>query len=132
MPHLGRVNGEDFSKLETRRAKALLQPILQNVHVYLEGRTEIEVSTRIPFSDRAIVLPDYVQRNLNTTRDSVAEQPLPLQTESTPGLFLYLCAQACNTSFESVTTPKGPSMACNALSWTSWLPADVQSSKTTT
>ena len=33
---------EDFGKLETRRAKALLQPILQSVHVYLEGRLEIE------------------------------------------------------------------------------------------
>ena len=33
---------EDFGKLETRRAKALLQPILKVVHVYLEGRLEIE------------------------------------------------------------------------------------------
>ncbi|MQG76215.1 MAG: hypothetical protein FI703_02670 [SAR202 cluster bacterium] len=33
---------EDFGKLETQRAKALLQPILQAVHVYLEGRLEIE------------------------------------------------------------------------------------------
>jgi hypothetical protein len=33
---------ENFGKLETRRAKALLQPILQVVHVYLEGRLEVE------------------------------------------------------------------------------------------
>ena len=31
-----------LEKLETRRAKALLQPILQAVHVYLEGRLEVE------------------------------------------------------------------------------------------
>lgn len=33
---------EDFGKLQMRRAKALLQPIRQAVHVYLEGRLEIE------------------------------------------------------------------------------------------
>ena len=33
---------DDFEKLETRRAKALLQPILKAVHVYHEGRLEIE------------------------------------------------------------------------------------------
>jgi len=33
---------EDFGKLETRRAKVLLQPILQAVNVHLEGRLEIE------------------------------------------------------------------------------------------
>jgi len=33
---------EDFGMLETRRAKALLQPILNAVHVYHEGRLEVE------------------------------------------------------------------------------------------
>lgn len=33
---------EDFGNLEKRRAKALLQPILKAVHVYHEGRLEVE------------------------------------------------------------------------------------------
>ena len=33
---------EGFEKLETRRAKALLQPILKAVRVYREGRLEVE------------------------------------------------------------------------------------------
>jgi len=32
---------EDFENLETRRAKALLQPILKAMHVYFGGRLEI-------------------------------------------------------------------------------------------
>ena len=31
-----------FGKLETRRAKALLQPILHAVHVLLKGRLKVE------------------------------------------------------------------------------------------